>query len=269
MAKTRTRRVDRLEDPCLDPYRGLVKRSRSGASAHVIVEGRIAVQRALDCGWRPRSVVGTASMLAALDPSIPPHADRIQLEASELRDVVGFDFHRGCMAAFDRPATLRQPPAQWVDRMRERGCSTVIVAHALADPTNLGAIARTARALGVDLLVADAHAADPYERRAIRASMGHVLCLPLVCSPDLHETIDLLRRALNPRVLAATTGSDARPLCPGRPADHLVVMVGHEGEGLPSELRELADEEITIGMTEGVDSLNVATALGIILWAMR
>jgi tRNA G18 (ribose-2'-O)-methylase SpoU len=266
MGTSATRRVVEPDDPCLDPYRQLVSRERRG---DIVVEGRIAVQRALTCGWHPRSVVGTASMLAALRDAIPADAEVFELDAAALRDLVGFDFHRGCLAAFDRPAAAAHPAEELLTRLRDRGRSTIVVAHGLADPANLGAVARTARALGADLLVVDARAADPYERRAIRASMGHVLCLPLVSSPDLLETLAFVQQTLRVRIVAATTGPEARALRPGRPADHVVIVVGNEGVGLPPELTAAADEEVTIEMAPAVDSLNVAAALGIVLWAMR
>jgi tRNA G18 (ribose-2'-O)-methylase SpoU len=266
MGTSATRRVVEPDDPCLDPYRRLVSRERQG---DIVVEGRIAVQRALSCGWRPRSVVGTASMLAALRDAIPADTEVFELDAAALRELVGFDFHRGCLAAFDRPAAAAHPDAELSTRLRDRGRSTIVVAHGLADPANLGAVARTARALGADLLVVDARAADPYERRAIRSSMGHVLCLPLVSSPNLLETLAFLQQTLGARIVAATTGPEAHALRPVRPADHVAIMVGNEGVGLPPELTAAADEEVAIEMAPAVDSLNVAAALAIVLWAMR
>ena len=270
MAGTIERVVDVAGDERLEPYRELTRRSLETRIPELfIVEGQIALERALEAGWRPRSIVATPTKVTVLGETVPDGVPVLELDAAALRELVGFDFHRGCLGAFERPPVDRHPDAALVQRLAARGRSTTVVAQGLADPANLGAVARTARALGADLLVADMQGADPYERRAIRASMGHVLALPLVCSPDLVETITSLRRASNARVVAATTSVTARPLHPGRPADHLVVLVGNEGVGLPDALVQCADEEVEIPMASGVDSLNVATALGIVLWAMR
>jgi tRNA G18 (ribose-2'-O)-methylase SpoU len=264
----KTRRAVEVGDPCLEPYRGLIDRASSSAE-QVIVEGRIALERALGCGWRPRSIVATRSTLEALETVIPEGVEVLELDAASLRELVGFDFHRGCLAAFERPPATGHPSAELVAQLRSGGRSTIVVAHGLADPSNVGAIARTARALEAGLLVVDAHGADPYARRAIRASMGHVFCLPVVQSPDLPGTLAFVRRELGAHVVAATTGGDAQPLRMKRPADHVVVLLGNEGAGLPAALIAAADECVTIEMAPAVDSLNVATALGILLWAWR
>lgn len=254
-------------DPRLDVYRALAERRTP--TDLIVVEGRIAVERALVCGWRPRSIAGTQTKLAALADAVPTGTPVFELSSAALRELVGFDFHRGCLAAFDRPPVASEPSEALIASLRAKGRSTIVVAQGLADPTNLGAVARTARGLGAALLVADAAGADPFERRAIRSSMGHVLCLPVVCSPNLLETLGVLRRALQAHIVAASARAGARGLQPGRPADHVVVLVGNEGAGLPDELSRAADEEVTIEMAPDVDSLNVATALGVILWAMR
>jgi TrmH RNA methyltransferase len=103
----------------------------------------------------------------------------------------------------------------------------------------------------------------------VRASAGHVFELPIVVPGDLTAAAVALRRALGGRLLAATTRRDATPLASCRRHDHLLLAVGTEGEGLSSALLEVADEQVTVLLDGGVDSLNVAAATAVLLAGLR
>lgn len=256
-------------DPRLRPFAGLPARERGEGDA-IVVEGELAVARALASEHPVRAVLLTPSHRARLGAAIPAAVEVLEAEAELVRQVVGFDFHRGCVAVMARPR------APTLDALVARvqawpaGPRRVLVAEGLADPANLGAVIRNARALGVDLVL-HGRGADPWSRRAIRAAMGHGFSLPVVGCDDLSTTVAALRRALGPgaRTVAAVVQPGAVPLPSYRAPERLLLLVGNEGAGLSAPLRALADDAVTIPLADGVDSLNVAAAAAVLLWALR
>lgn len=240
-----------------------------------MVEGEIAVARALASEHPVQALLLTPAHRARLGEAIPAALPVYEAEAALVRAVVGFDFHRGCLAVMPRPTgppletivagivagIVKEPPLEPI---------RVLVAEGLADPANLGAVIRNARAFGV-ALVLHGRGADPWSRRAIRAAMGLSLSLPVVGCEDLPVAVDRVRRALGPsaRAMAAVVQPGAVPLFDYRPASRTIVMVGNEGAGLSAPLRARADDAVTIPLSPGVDSLNVAAATAVILWSLR
>lgn len=256
-------RVDDPEDPRLRPFAQLPGRP-SGDT--VVVEGQIAVARALQSAHPVRALLLTPTHRARLDRAIPPPLSVYEAPAALVRAVVGFDFHRGCLALISRPVT---PPPDAIARALPEGPARVLVAEGLADPANLGAVIRNARAFGVDLVL-HGRGADPWSRRAIRAAMGQSLSLPVIGCEDLPAAVSRVRRALGPgtRTVAAVVQPGATPLSDYRPGPRWVLMVGNEGAGLSEPLRAQADDAVTIPLAPGVDSLNVAAATAVMLWSL-
>ena len=256
-------------DPRLVPFADLP--AKGGGEGHVIVvEGEIAVARALASEHPVRAVLVTPSHRARLGAAIDESVEVLEADAELVRQVVGFDFHRGCLAVMQRP---RSPAlAELEARVREwpAGPRTVLVAEGLADPANLGAVIRNARAFGVDLVL-HGGGADPWSRRAIRAAMGHGFGLPVVGAEGLPAAVAVVRQALGPdaRTVAAVVRAGAVPLSGYRAPERVLLLVGNEGAGLSEPLRALADDAITIPLAPGVDSLNVAAATAVLLWALR
>ncbi len=143
----------------------------------------------------------------------------------------------------------------------------MVVAAGIGDPSNLGAIVRCARALGAALVVVDGRSTDPFSPRAVRGSMGHVFAQPLVVATDVADAVRRLRAA-GRRVLAATLADGAVALPDLAPPPHAVLLLGNEGDGLPPALLALADQAVRIPMADGVDSLNVAAAAAVLLYAL-
>lgn len=255
-------------DPRLSAFAELPRRGEGGAT--IVVEGEIAVARALASEHPVRAVLLTPSHRARLGVAIPEAVEVLEAEAALVRAVVGFDFHRGCVAVMDRPRspTLEEVAARV--RAWPAGPRRVLVAEGLADPANLGAVIRNARAFGVDLVL-HGGGADPWSRRAIRAAMGHGFSLPVVGSEDLRAMVVGVREALGSgaRTVAAVVQPGAVPLPSYRAPERVVLLVGNEGAGLSEPLRTLADDAVTIPLAEGVDSLNVAAASAVLLWALR
>ena len=176
-------------------------------------------------------------------------------EQRVVNEVVGFDLHRGAIAVAERPG---QPALGEVVATARR----IVVLEGVNDPENLGAIARSARALGADALLLDPTCADPWYRRSVRVSMGELLHLPVVRA-ELAHLLDQL----------AVVGTECWALTPGPDADdirsldvpaRLALLAGAEGPGLSA--RALAAcRNVRIPIRTGVDSLNVGHAVAVAL----
>jgi tRNA G18 (ribose-2'-O)-methylase SpoU len=145
----------------------------------------------------------------------------------------------------------------------------MLVLEDVQDHTNLGAMFRSAAALGVDAVVLTPRSADPLYRRAVRTSMGGVFAIPWTRA-DWHGLPRLLKDA-GFTVVALTPAADATPLpevdVAGMP--RLALALGNEGDGLSGHYRDEADVLVRIPMRDGVDSLNVSAAAAVALYALR
>jgi len=268
--------IDDPGDPRLDPFRGLIARG-DRPDPHFFVESETAVARLLASPHLDTlAVLGTAAHLQRLAPTCPALCVTREL----LRAVLGFDLHRGVIARAARPPQLAPDlslttcpigpvlGASSLAAALARPRWTVLLVQGLADPANLGSIVRSARAFAVDLVLLDRRGADPLSRRAVRAAMGHVFSQPLALVADLPAALDHLRAEHGAAIWAATVGPRARPLGQLPRPERLVLLVGNEGHGLPTELCARADAELTIPIAPEVDSLGVAAAAAILLHAL-
>jgi len=266
-------------DPRLAPFRDLLTR-RPGPH-EFFAESEVAVARLLASPhFHTHAVLGTAPHLARL--AIPPSVPALLADRPLLKTILGFDLHRGVIAHAERPAALA-PDLSFatcpigpvlgatpllLNDILAAPRWTVLLVQGLADPQNLGSILRSARAFAVDLVVLDRRGADPLERRAIRAAMGHGFAQPLALAADLHAAVTLLK-SLGASILAATVSPRAVPVNAVPRVDRQVLMVGNEGDGLPPALLAAADLELTIPISPEVDSLGVAAATAVLLHALK
>ena len=142
----------------------------------------------------------------------------------------------------------------------------VVVIDGVVDATNIGAIFRSAAALGIDAVLVTRSSCDPWNRRAIRVSMGSVFLVPWTWLEDYsqlrHQGFATCAMALEDRSI----GIDAPIL---HAQERLAIIMGTEGEGLPDETIQSADYVVKIPMAHGVDSLNVAAAASVAFWELR
>jgi len=250
------------DDPVLRELRDL-PRHRDGAL--VVVEGFTAVSRAIAAGWPVHAVLATEEAARHLPSLAEGTAGRVG-PPQLLREVVGFDFHRGCIAL-----AARDEPRDVLAWIAERAAADppwrIVVAEALADPVNVGALIRNARAFGTSAVVL-VGGADPFSARAVRASMGHVFAQPLVRAAAIAPVLDAIARAC-PRACIVAAAIDGVPLDAFAPAPCTVLLLGAEGPGLSAEARARAHASVAIPMAPGVDSLNVAAASAVLLWSLR
>jgi tRNA G18 (ribose-2'-O)-methylase SpoU len=188
----------------------------------------------------------------------------VYIAPQEVMDrVVGFEIHRGVLAAGERGDPDAAPP------LPARGPCRVVVLEALANHDNVGGIFRSAEALGAAAIFIDPRTADPLYRKAIRVSMGSTLTLPfarLSAWPD-----GLERLAADGFTLAALTpdprAADIRTFAPRAP-ERIALLVGTEGAGLSDAARARCSVALRIPMSSAMDSLNAATATAIALFSL-
>lgn len=259
-------------DPRLDDLRDLNDSDRRpdlpGGRGLVIAEGTYVVGRMLLSRFRPRVLLGTDSRLQQLRREATTEGwdaderadDAVYLRTTKdvLSQVIGFRSSRDILAAADRPEPLA------VDEVVD-GARTLVVLEGVNDPENLGAIFRNCAALGVDGVLFGAATGDPLYRRVVRVSMGHVLRLPFAHLPGTPTTWqwgldDLRERGF--RAVALTPAAET-PLSLAVDAEKVAFVLGAEGPGLTEHAMRACDVRAAIPMTDGTDSLNVATAAAV------
>jgi tRNA G18 (ribose-2'-O)-methylase SpoU len=263
-----TRVTDPL-DPRIDDYRAL-RGADLRARGLFVVESRLAVRRLLQSPrFATRSVLGTESALEGLHDLLDGgEATLPVLVASHeiIRHVVGFTFHRGCLAVGERAAPV--VPARLID---PPGPRTLVVIEAVVDPENVGAVFRNAMAFGADAVLLAPDCGDPLGRKAIRVSAGGTLRVPFASLQEWPDGLARLRLAGYDIVALAPDGAlDLLQLGRSHPiSDRVGLLLGNEGLGLTRAARGEATVDVRIAMAAGVDSLNVATACGIALHRLR
>ena len=261
--------VEIIEDPA-DPRIAPFREARDGELRRreglFLAEGRLLVRRLLESARFPvRSLLLTEPALDDLrDLLVGAGAPAVHVASTAtIRVIVGFKFHRGCLALGLRGEALSAEAL-----VSAPGARTLLALEGLADPDNVGAVFRNAAAFGAAGVLLSADCADPLYRKAIRVSMGATLSVPFARVADWPAALAALRRdgyrlvALCPRPDAEDIG-EAAARTPR--ASRLALLVGTEGKGLSDATRAAADLAVRIPMAPGVDSINVAAACGIAL----
>lgn len=259
-------KVDGTQDERLRDYVSLrdvnLRKRLESERGIYLAEGEKVVRRALEAGHRaesflmaPRWVESLADLLETTD------APCYVLDEAAIEQLTGFHVHRGALAAIERPEPL---PVSAVLASAER----VVVVEDVMDHTNIGAIFRSAAALGFEAVLLSPRCADPYYRRSIKVAMGAVFSLPFARFTDWGSAIDELTEHGFTSV-AMTLADDAVPLDSVRPAGKVAVLLGSEGHGLSDRWSQAATVRATIPMFAGIDSLNVAAATAVACYELR
>ena len=257
-----------LSAPELDVYarcteNQLVNRA-DPAHGLFIAESPLVISRALDAGYEPVSVLMDGDHISAAAAEILERVGDIPAYAAAdgvLTALTGFHLTRGMLCA------MRRPPLPTVEEVC-RGARRVAVLENIMNPTNVGAIFRSAAALGVDAVLLTAQGSDPLYRRALRVSMGTIFQLPWTIFPreDWHSAL----HALGFRTAAMALRHDALHIADPRLAqeEKLAIVLGTEGDGLARDTITRCDYTVRIPMTHGVDSLNVAAASAVAFYQL-
>lgn len=250
-------------DPRLADYMNL--RDRDIAQRHeseriLIAEGPEVVRRLISSGLTIRSIVVAPNRLEVMEQALESVTCPVYLvERDVVSKTAGYSLHRGVLASAVRPPTCSLDDV-WARPPLDGRAHLFAVLEGLNDHENLGAIARTARAFGVDALILDPRCADPYYRRCVRVSMGEILFLPVVRT-EIETVIASVRDhggstiALTPRRSAVRL--DAIDDLEGP----MALVFGSEGFGLPESTLSQVDACARIDIASDVDSLNVGHAV--------
>lgn len=262
----RIEEISDINDPRVAPFcrlteAQLLNRTCPGGSLF-IAESPKVIQVALDHGYTPVSflcerkhIEGDASEIIRRIGGIPVYTGSREI----LSAITGYKLTRGVLCAMKRPLPLS------VEEVCQ-DARRVVVIDGVSDTTNIGTIFRSAAALGIDAVLLTPTSCDPFNRRAVRVSMGSVFVVPWTwVDPGL-----LSLRSLGFKTVAMALRNNSvnigEPVLKREP--RLAIMMGEEGYGLSSEAIDNADYVVKIPMHKGVDSLNVGAAAAIAIWEL-
>lgn len=227
-----------------------------------IAESPKVIRVALNAGYEPlallceeRHITGDATDIVDRCPNIPIYTGSRELLAS----LTGYTLTRGVLCAMHRPVS---PHVAEVLHEARR----VVVIDGVTDTTNIGAIFRSAAALGIDAVLLTRTSCDPLNRRSVRVSMGSVFLVPWTWIDDIGQ---LHAEGFTTAAMALTDDATslADPIL--KAIDKLAIIMGTEGDGLAHEVITAADHVVRIPMAHGVDSLNVAAAAAVAFWELN
>lgn len=266
-----------ISDERIDMFARLTEaqlRNRLHAEQGVfIAESPKVIRVALDAGYEPlallcerRHIDGDAADIIARLNGCPVYTGERDLLAT----LTGYTLTRGVLCA------MRRPVPKSVEEVC-RGASRIAVVDSVVDSTNIGAIFRSAAALGIDAVLVTQTSCDPLNRRAVRVSMGSVFLVPWTWTNTLyddtqgteHHYINKLHTmGFKTAAMALVNRSiNLNDSCL-KSEQRLAIILGNEGDGLPASTIERADYVVRIPMRHGVDSLNVAAASAVAFWEL-
>ncbi|MFH8938488.1 TrmH family RNA methyltransferase [Streptomyces griseosporeus] len=259
--------VEDPADPRLHDYTGLtdveLRRRREPAEGLFIAEGEKVIRRATDAGYTMRSMLLSAKWVDVMRDVIDELTAPVYVVTPDLAEqVTGYHVHRGALASMQRK------PLPAAGEMLA-GARRVAVMEAVNDHTNIGAIFRSAAALGMDAVLLSPDCADPLYRRSVKVSMGAVFSVPYARLDTWPQGLEAVREA-GFTLLALTPDEQARALDEVAPhtMDRVALMLGAEGDGLSRRAMAAADALVRIPMSHGVDSLNVGAAAAVAFYAV-
>ena len=234
-----------------------------------IAESPLVIERALDAGCEPIALLMEKRHVESQGKEIIQRCGDIPVyvaEFSVLTQITGFKLTRGMLCAMRRP----------VPRTIEQVCqdaSRIVVMERVMNPTNIGAIFRSAAALNMDGVLLSEDCSDPLYRRGIRVSMGTVFQIPWAfCLDPVKSSRTAIRQLKNMgfHTVAMALRDDSYDICDKEltSKEKLAVIMGSEGDGLDQETIDLCDYTVKIPMAHGVDSLNVAAASAVAFWEL-
>lgn len=244
-----------------------LRRVLEPAGGLYLAESEKVIRRALAAGHRPRALLMGERWLTDLaDVVADAEADGVPVytgSAEVIEGITGYNLHRGALASMHRPE--QRPLEEVLD-----GARRVLVIEDVVDHTNVGAIFRSAAALGTDAVLVTPRCADPLYRRAIRVSMGTVFQVPWTRIEPWPAGVESLRAAgFTVAALALTDEAVGLDELAVDPPERLALVLGTEGDGLARRTLGRVDLTVTIPMAGGVDSLNVAAAGAVAAWELR
>lgn len=259
--------IDNLNDEGVHLFSTLteaqLRQEKEVSDGIFIAESPKVIRTALDAGMQPVALMceekhlhGDAADIIQRCGDIPVYTGSRSL----LANITGYKLTRGVLCAMKRP---HLPTVEQV----VSGATRIVVIHGVVDTTNIGAIFRSAAAMGIDGVLLTKDSCDPLNRRAVRVSMGSVFLLPwtwMDCPLTHLNALGLSTAAMALTPNAMTLDDNRLTQIP-----RLAIVMGTEGDGLPKEIIAQTDYVVRIPMAHGVDSLNVAAAAAVAFWQLR
>ena len=232
-----------------------------------IAETAMVIERALNYGAKALSFFveesgfeneAVRSVISKAGKSVDIYVAKLDV----IREITGYNLTRGLLAAFERPELIRAEQLL-------SSAENIAVLEDVVNPTNLGAIFRSAAALGIDGVLLTPGSTDPFYRRAARVSMGTVFQVPWTYTPKKTDFVDLLHEH-GFSVISMELDEAALPLTDPvlKKAAKRAVVFGTEGPGVSRRTLEKSDHIAVIPMHNGVDSLNVAASSAVAFWEL-
>ena len=233
--------------------------------AMFICESPVVIERALDAGCKPVSFLMEKKHVEGKGKELIERCGDVPVFAAELEvltELTGFHLTRGMLCAMLRPKT---PSAEEICSKATR----VAVLENVMNPTNIGAIFRSAAALGMDAVLLTSAGSDPLYRRAVRVSMGTVFQVPWTYLPEDEDWGELLHK-LGFKTVAMALRDDSVSIADPKlnAEEKLAIVLGTEGDGLASNTIANCDYTVKIPMSHGVDSLNVTAASAVAFYQL-
>lgn len=239
-----------------------LRQSIESGNGLFIAESPKVIKVALEAGYTPfamlcenRHIEGDAAEIIKMCGDIPILTGPRELLAT----LTGYKLTRGVLCAMHR-----KPLPSVADLCKD--AKRVVVIDSVSDTTNIGAIFRSAAALGIDAVLLNPQACDPLNRRSIRVSMGSVFLVPWTRIDSLSQLSELGFKSAA-MALSDNSISIDNPILASEPK--LAIIMGTEGDGLPKEVVSQSDYVVKIPMSHQVDSLNVAAAAAVAFWQLR
>lgn len=253
--------IESLDDPRVEPYRNLKMKNLQRGGEFFIAEGKKVVERLLESRFQTASVFISRKRVDEWIEKVPSDVPMYVAEQNVMNDLVGFDFHVGVVGCGVRRSSesLEKVLPQTAKRL------TVVACPNCDNPENLGAIVRIGAAFGINALLLGKSCCDPFSRRVIRVSMGSSFKLPIVESPDLGQDLARLKNEWHFELAATVLDEGAEVVDRANRSPRFGILLGNEDTGLDESWTRLCSRQLTIPMSLGTDSLNVAVTAGIIL----
>jgi tRNA G18 (ribose-2'-O)-methylase SpoU len=261
----RITKVDSLDQPDLEPYRTLRRTMEHRARGIFVAEGEKVVRRLIESSLKVVSILLTQEWLDEYSPILENSQVEegvFVAEKSQLEQIVGYGLHQGIMGIGRVPE-----PVDLLEFSRK--CSkprSFVAVDGIANSENMGVIVRNCAAFGVQVLIAGEKSCDPYLRRSVRNSMGTIFNLPIAKVDKLSGTLKNLRDEFSIQIIAADPKSDSENISDVDLTKDICLIFGSEGEGISQQVLEKCDVRMKIPMCHDVDSVNVASSVGVVLY---
>lgn len=231
---------------------------------YFIAESPKVIERAMEAGFEPLAMLMEEKHISGEAKDVVSKAGEVPIivgEPAEIREQIGYELTRGALCIMNRKEDVSLEECF-------KETKRIVILDNVENPTNIGAIVRSAAALGIEGILFAKGCADPLFRRAIRVSMGNIFLIPWTRKPkgDYMDEI----HALGFKTVAMALKEDSVSIDDEglNKEDKLAIIMGNEGDGLTDEILSKCDYTVMIPMSKGVDSLNVSAAAAIAFWQL-